>query len=138
MRRGFSMIELLVPLLTLSTQAVEDHQDLLERSLVQGLCMDVVSRFKAYKPFWPMPGARGGPKVTEMYLPMEIDPAKATLFDSVYLEQMKALRMRPQPKIVVTSDERKAGLFRIDVSIEWKSLKGKVHRFEMSRYCYQP
>jgi len=155
MKRGLGLVELLimvalagvllVPLLTLSLKNVEDPQDLLERSLVQSLCLDMVERFKAYKPFFPLPGAapqtptgRPGAPVTEMYLPIELDFSAMTLFDKVYLDQLKALGINPKPKIELLKDSHTSGLYRLNVSITWVSLKGHARQIEFSRYCYQP
>ena len=155
MKRGVSVIELLVlitvasgllvPLLTLSGHNVDDHQDQLERSLAQGLCLDMVERFKRYKPVWPLPGDPGGPPlnipgppVDEMFGPVELQPGKNTLFDLVYLENMKALGMKPQPKIDKVLDPTRPGLFKLEVSVSWTSLKGKERSVKYARWCYAP
>jgi hypothetical protein len=155
MKRGLGLVELLmmvalaavllIPLLTLSLKNVEDPQDLLERSVVQNLCLDMVERFKAYKPFWPLPGTAPKPPsktpgapVTEMFLPVELDLSKFTLFDKVYVDQLKALGITPKPKIELVPDTHTYGLFRLNVSIAWTSLKGHARQVDFSRYCYQP
>lgn len=154
-RRGVSVIEililvtiasaLLVPLLTLSSRNVEDHQEQLERSLAQGLCLDMVERFKHYKEIWPLPGQQGepplsipGPPLDEMFGPVELQPNKGTLFDLVYLQHMKALGMRPQPKIDKIKDPTRPGLFKLEVSVAWKSAKGFDRAVKYARWCYAP
>lgn len=154
-RRGVSVIEililvtvasgLLVPLLTLSSRNVEDHQEQLERSLAQGLCLDMVERFKRYKPIWSLPGSPGeppfniaGPPLDEMFGPVELQSGKGTLFDLVYLEHMKALGMRPQPRIEKTIDPARPGLFKLEVSVAWKSSKGHERSVKYARWCYAP
>lgn len=154
-RRGMSVIEvlmlitiasgLLVPLLTLSSRNVEDHQDQMERALAQGLCLDVLERFKRYKAFWPLPGDPGqpgvsdaGPPMEEMFGPVELRPGWTTLFDRVYLENMVALGMQPKPKIDKVLDPTRPGLFRLEVSVGWKSHKGYAREVKYARYCYAP
>lgn len=154
-RRGVSIIEVLVlialasgvlvPLLTLSSRNVDDQQDQLERSLAQGLCLDMMERFKRYKPVWPLPGSAGdppfnipGPPIDEMFGPVELQAGKATLFDLVYLENMKALGMRPQPRIDKILDPARPGLFKLEVSVSWTSLKGKERSVKYQRWCYAP
>jgi type II secretory pathway pseudopilin PulG len=154
-RRGISMIEilvlitiasgLLVPLLTLSGRNVEDHQDQMERTMAQGLCLDVLERFKKYKAYWPLPGAAAqpgvsdaGPPMEEMFGPVELRPGMATLFDRVYLENMVALGMEPKPRITKTPDPVRFGLFKLEVAVAWKSHKGHPREVKYVRYCYAP
>jgi hypothetical protein len=148
MRRAVSIVEvlvliviasgLLIPLLTLSGRNVEDHQDQLERALAQGLCLDMLERFKRFKPYWTFPGAEGGGPLDEMFGPVELKTGQATLFDFVYLENMRALGMKPQPKIERTPDPTHYGLFKLDVSVSWKSAKGRERSVKYSRWCYAP
>ena len=100
-RRGLSLIEVLVlvalasvlllPLLSLSSRNVEDHQEQAERAVAQNLCMDMVERFKRY-------GAeRGVPAAEQMFAPVELDEEETTLFDKVYLQHFAALGSEPRP-----------------------------------------
>lgn len=136
---------MLVPLLTLSGRNVDDHQDQLERSLAQGLCLDMLERFKRYKPSWTLPGSAGdgpfaipGPPLDEMFGPVELQPGRNTLFDLAYLEHMKALGMKPQPRIEKVLDPARPGLFKLEVSVSWTSLKGKERSVKYARWCYSP
>ena len=154
-RLAVTMIEVLVlvmiaaavllPMLTLSSRNVEDHRDLLERSLAQGLCLDMVERFKRYKSHWQMPGTpaqppagAAGPPLDEMFCPLELRPGKATLFDRVYLEHMAALGMSPRPRVERTPVPGRWGLFRLVVSISWKDHRGKPREVRYARHCYAP
>jgi len=154
-QRGIGLVEvmvvlavaaaLLVPLLTLSTRNAEDHQELLERTLAQGLCLDMMERFKRYKPSWALPGSpaqpphkSAGPPLKEMFVPVEIVEGQSTLFDKVYLEQLAALGLSPKPKIEQIEDPARPGLFRLKISVSWKNTKGFVREVSFVRYGYAP
>ena len=154
-RRGFALMEILVilalaatmllPVLNLSSRNVEDHQDMLERQLAQGLCLDMLERFKRYKPIWPLPGSSrkqaGGaepPPIEELFGPVETNLADMSLFDKAYLEQLHALGISPKPHIERLVDPRRPGFFLLKVTVSWKSLKGFSRQVSSSRYCFAP
>ena len=155
MTRGQTLIEVLivvgliamvlVPLVTLSTRNLGDHQDIMERALAQGLCLDTLERFKKYKPIWPMPGMPPkpplnipGPPLYEMYGAVDLRPGKLGIFDRVYLDQMRALGIAPQPRIQTTPDPEVYGLFNLEVSVSWKSRSGQQRQVKFSRICFAP
>lgn len=152
-RRGMSFVELvvtiglivvvLVPVLTLGSRTVEEPRDLLERSLVQGACIDMLERYNRYKTCWPLPGEVGGeegdgPDARESFGPLEADPARATLFDEVYRQQLATLGLQVEPRIERVEDPDHPGLFRLTVWIDWTSRGGKQQQVRYSRYCYAP
>jgi prepilin-type N-terminal cleavage/methylation domain-containing protein len=154
-RHAFTLLEVIVavalvavlalPLLQLSSRNVEDHQDVLERSIGQGLCLDMVERFKKYKPMWPLPGAparsparAAGPSLSQLFCPVELDPARTTLFDTVYLDLLGSLGMSPRPRIVTKPDPGRPGFFRLEVSVSWRSRGGHERVVRFSRFCYAP
>jgi len=153
--RGVVMLEILVvtgisavlgvALMQLSSRNLGDQQELLERSLAQGLCLDMVDRFKKYKSFWPLPGVpakppsmKPGPPLAEMCLPVEINVTKWSLFDQVYLENLATLGISPEPKIVRTPDPSHPGLFLLEISVSWKSVRGNTRSVRFIRCCYSP
>jgi hypothetical protein len=147
-KRGFSLIEtvvllgtasaLLVPLLTLSSRNAADRQDQLERALAQSLCLDMVERFKRYKPYWPMPGHLSGPPLEEMFGPIQTAESEGSLFDSAYLNHMASVEMKLVPKLTITPHREKLGLFRLDVSMSWRTHRGTRRTAKYSRWCYAP
>ena len=151
---GFGVIEvtflavlsavLFLPVLTLSSRNVQDHQELLERALAHSLCLDMVERFKSYKPYWPLPGSEDrsttspSPPLEEMFLPLELQAERATTFDGVYLDHLKVLRMEPRPTIRQVADPNCLGLYRLEVSTSWIGRGGQRHELRFARYCYAP
>jgi hypothetical protein len=134
----------LVPLVTLSTRNAGDQREIMERALVETICLDTVERFKKYKPYWPLPGAPArppeniqGPPLWEMYGAVDLRPDKAGFFDRVYLDQMRSLGMSPRPNMEVIQ-ESTPGLFRLVVSVAWKSSSGRPRQVRYSRYCFAP
>ena len=129
---------LLIPILTTSSRNVNDHRELMRRSLAYGLCMEMVERFGRYKPAWKLPGEPGGPPLSTMCLPVELNARKARFFDRVYLEQIAALGMVFKPRITRERDPKKPGLFLLTVSVEWKGPQRQSREVRFSRYCYAP
>lgn len=131
---------LLLPVLTLSTRSVAEHREVLERAVAQQLCLDVLERFKRYKPQWAMPGTpgAGGAGLEEMYLPVDLDPGRATLFERAYLDQIASMRMRLAPRIERWLDPARPGLFRLTVSIAWTGARGHAREVRFQRWCWAP
>ena len=142
MRKAFSLLEvvvasaigltLLLPLLSLSSRTTRDQDLLSERTLAHNMALDMVERFKRYKLDW------APPPVGELYGPLELDPGRQVLFDRLYAAEFSRLGIHPRPHMKVTPDPRHAGLFRLDVSVDWTSPGGRSHRLAVSRYCYAP
>lgn len=147
-RPGTSLLELvmvmgllaavIVPALTLSRRNARVHQDVLERTLAQGLCLDVMERLERYKLPWALPGEKDGPPLAELYTPVELRPGWATLFDRVYLDQLKALGMDPRPEITRTPAEGRYGLFLLEVRVAWTGARGHAREVAVRRWCYAP
>jgi len=154
MDRGATMLEVLVvaaiaavmgiSLMQLSSQNLDQQQETLERSLAQGLCLDMVDRFKRYKSLWPLPGTPAqsgkpeGPPLVEMCLPVEMNVKQWSLFDQAYLDNMARLKMSTQPQITRTPDPSHPGLFRLEISIAWKGSRGRARKTRFVRYCFAP
>jgi hypothetical protein len=146
--RGTSLVEtmvmlgvasaILASLVTLSSQSVESKQDQLERGLAQGMCLDMLERFKRYKPFWPMPGHVSGPPIDEVFGPVELSDGPASVFDVSYLEHMRSMGMNLVPKVTITPHKETRGLFRLEVSMSWKSHRGHPRSISYARWCYAP
>jgi len=126
------ILVLILPLMTLSSRNTGDSQELLERSIAQGLCLDLMERFKWYKPIFPKPALR------EIYLPVSVPPEQVTPFDEVYLGQMKALGMALVPRYEVIPVPGFPGFFQLDISMAWTNLRGNRREVRYSRYCYAP
>jgi len=141
-RRGLALVETLVltaltlvlvlPLMTLSSRNAGDSQELLERSIAQGLCLDLMERFKRYKPIFPKPAMQ------ELYLPVSVAPEQPNAFDHVYIGQMKSLGMTLVPKYEVIPVSEYPGFFQLNVSMAWTNMKGYKREVKYSRYCYAP
>lgn len=147
-RRGAFLLEILlatlllgvmlVPVLGLSTRNTGEHDEILERALAQGLALDMLERFERYKPQWPMPGTQGGPPLHEIFTPVELRAGEESLFDRVYLRRMQALGMTPRPSIERERTPGVRGLFRLTVTMEWRSRRGFERAVSFSRLCYAP
>ncbi len=131
--------------LSLSSQNTREHQEILERAVAEGLCLDVIERLKYYKTFWALPGEPAapplgvaGPPIEEMYGPVELRSGWQTLFDKVYLDHLAALGMTPRPTITRTPVKEVFGLFRLEVAVEWQNAGGHARRVKVARYCYAP
>ena len=155
MKRAFSLLELviviaictaiLVPVIDLSRQNMSDPDELMERCVANGLCLDAMERLKRYKPYWPLPGADAtppynmkGPSLTEMFMPVELILKRATVFDSVYLDQIRQLGMQLTPTIKRDAVTTLPGLFRLETKTTWTDKNGKSHEVKFVRYCYAP
>lgn len=155
MRRGVSLLEIVVvlgictlimlPVMNLSSQNVSDEQELQERTIANGLCLDAMERLKRYKPYWPLPGAdaappynTSGPAITEMFMPLELVLKRATVFDQTYLAQIRALGMELEPDIKRESDPVLMGLFRLEVGTRWTNKRGFAREVRFVRYCFAP
>jgi hypothetical protein len=154
MKRGVTLVEvsvvfalavmLIIPVLTLSSRNAKEHEELLERSVAQGVCLDMLERLKSYKAFWPLPGSGStasgmdAPPLKELFGPVELDVNKMTLFDRAYLEQLLVLGTTPLPRVIRTPDPTRAGLFRLEVSLAWTSSRGVPRLVRFVRYCFAP
>lgn len=151
-RRGMSFVEVvvtvglvvlvLVPVLTLGSRTVEEPRDLLERSMVQGACIDMLERYNRYKTCWLLPGEEAdgevGPEARESFGPLEADVDRATLFDEIYKQQLASMGLDAAPRVERVEDPDHPGLFRLTVSIDWTSRSGRVQAVSYSRYCFAP
>jgi hypothetical protein len=129
---------LLIPLLNLSSRDATEHQEIMRRSLAHGLCMEMLERFCRYKPAWKLPGEPGGPPLSAMYLPVELDVKKMRSFDQAYLEQMKEIGMNLKPDIKHDFDPKNPLLFLLTIRVGWKGPQGQAREVKFSRYCYTP
>ena len=136
---------LLVPLLQLSTASLCDHQEVMERSIVQGIALDIMERLKRYKLCWPLPGTPArppdvfpGPPISDMFGPVEVVAEGATLFDRVYLDQMAEIGLNPHAKILREEVSGKVGVFRLTVKLSWISKRGPAREVSYSRICFAP
>jgi hypothetical protein len=105
----------LVPVCVLSARNTEDPEDLMERSLAWNLGMDLIERFKAYKPFWPMPRA-----------------------EETYVQELKALGLDARPKVALIPDPVRTGLYRLEVTVSWTGRRGQERRLDFARLCFHP
>ena len=136
---------LLVPLMQLSSANMFDHQDVMERSIVSGIALDIMERLKRYKLFWPLPGTPAkppdgfpGPPISDMFGPVEVVAEGATLFDRVYLDQMSEFALNPHAKITRKEIKGEVGLFRLTVKVIWTSKRGQPREVLYSRVCFCP
>jgi type II secretory pathway pseudopilin PulG len=154
-RRGVTLLEIVVvlsictlillPVMNLSQQNMNDEQELQERSIANGLCLDAMERLKRYKPYWALPGAdaappynTAGPAITELFMPLELILKRATVFDQTYVAQIKALGMELEPDIKRTTDPELMGLFKLEIGTRWTNKKGHAREVRFVRYCFAP
>jgi hypothetical protein len=154
-RRGVSLLEIVVvlgictlillPVMNLSQQNAADEQELQERAIANGLCLDAMERLKRYKPYWPLPGADAappynvsGPSLTEMFMPLELVLKRATVFDRTYVAQIRSLGMELEPEIKRDQDRELMGLFRLEVGTRWTNRKGFSREVRFVRWCFAP
>lgn len=153
MTRGFSFAELivlvviavmaLVPSITLSSRAFGDPHELIEWSTAQELCLDMIDRFKQYDCDRPLPGtplessdSLPPPPLAEAFGPLEVDLNRTTLFDRVYLEQMRNRGFHPMPTIERTPIPGEPGLFLLTITVKWESSSGRSQQVRHRRICY--
>lgn len=146
MKRAFTLVEvcvvaavgvaLLVPLFSLASDNLHTPDDIADRELIQGLCLDTVERLKSTALDHPLPGTGGD--APAMLGPIELDGKRTTLFDNVYVDRVAGLYTNLVPKIVRTPDPANPSLFRLEVSIQWRDRHGKERVTREARWCYAP
>lgn len=147
MRRAFSLVEvcvvagigvaLIVPFFTLASDNMHTPDDVADRELIQGLCLDTIERLKSTPLDHALPGA-SGEGAAAMAGPVELDPKRTTLFDRVYLDRLAGLYTNIVPKIVRTPDAANPSLFKLECTIRWRDRHGKDRVTREARWCYAP
>ena len=152
-RRGASVLEvvmlvaiaafMILPVMQLSSSNASDSQEILERTVAQGMCLDTLERLKNYPIDWPAPGeTRPGiaPVPSDLMFPAYREQRRSTsAFQDVFDEQLKALKyagFQATPLRKSMNDPFRPGLFELKVTVEWTSLKGAHREVTMSRMCY--
>lgn len=151
--RGISLVEVavlggvallvLLPVLTVAQRSVRTADDLLTRSMAEGLCFDLLERLERYKVFWPLPGTPPspgtrvrGPPLEELFAPVDVEGTRAGPFESAYLGQMDALGMEVRPSIERVEVPGRPGLFLLTVQVAWRDPSGAPRSIRMSRYAF--
>ena len=155
MRHGVSVLEvvmliaiaafMILPVMQLSSANVGDSQEILERTVAQGMCLDLMERLKNYPIDFPVPGEpapRPGmpPLPTDLLFPVVREQhTSKSAFQQVFEEQLHALKyakFQPIYNRLAVPDPFRKGLFLLEVSVSWTSLKGAHREVKLSRYCY--
>jgi type II secretory pathway pseudopilin PulG len=135
-RRGFSFVDVLVgtailsvllaSVLALGSQNIASQDEQVDRSLAQGLCLDVLEQFRAARP-----SPAGGPVAQQVSVPVG---SAGRLFDSAYLQQVATMRLSVAPKVEVVVADSRTGLMSVTVSVDWRSRRGQNRTVRLTRY----
>lgn len=153
MRRGVTLVEvcvlaalaliLIVPVAGLSSENLLTPDEIADRELMEGLCLDTLERLKSTPLDRPLPGGPPGPSgeappLSALLGPVELDPARTTLFDRVYLDRLAGLYASLVPSITRTPDPDDPSCFRLEVKIAWRDRRGTARVTREVRWCYAP
>lgn len=135
-------VTLLVALMNISSSNLSSQDELATLIVAQELCMDVAERFKAFKTCWAFPTHRvhvhPRQALAELYPPVELAPGQTTLFDVAYLERTEMSGMNPEISLQSTAVDEHPGLFKLEVSVQFRGRDGRPHTVRHARYCYAP
>lgn len=136
---------MLLSLISLSSSNAAAPEELMDREMMETLCLDTLDRLKGISLDRPLPGGRPvpplfpeAPPLAAMFGPVELDPARMTEFDALYLDRLRAMGARVVPEVERIPDPDDPALFRLTVTIAWRDRRGVPRRTRESRWCWAP